>query len=437
MNETSRDRHDEPARSVPRRRGRAVMQVVLAALLLIAGFAGYRAIMALAPEPKVRPKVEAPLPVRVLPVRLRDVRPRWTFYGQAAALREARLQLPVSGRVAWTSPSWRDGARVRAGEALLRIDELPWKAAVEEARAALREARAQRDEAALKVESERRLLARAAAQLEIARRELERIEALVARGTLPGARLDQQRRAHLQAEEKLEQRRHALAAARARLARQETALKRLQWALRRAEDNLANTTLRAPFSGRLHAVRAQLGQQARPGVVLAELVSDAPPEIRFMVPESRLLRLRRAGEDVVGRKARVIWRDGGRTVEMDARVVRMAARVESQRGEVVLHAAVEEPRRAAWLLPGAFVEVRMRGPLHRQVALLPESALQQPRTVFVVDEGKLRRRTIEILGMQGNRVIAAGLRGGERVVRHRLSAPRAGRRVRVLDDADG
>ena len=413
------------------RRARWLAQAGLVLLLLAVGFGGWKAIMALAPVPKVRPAVERPEPVRVIVARETSVRPAWTLYGEVVAARASTLQLPISGRIVWVSPKWKDGAAVKQGEALLRIDELPWRAAVAEAEAARREALAKLEEAKLAVSSAERLLKEAEAQFAVAQREYDRTRTLVARGSLPKARLDAQQQKYLAAREKLEQRRQALSAAKARLAQVQAALTRTEWQLKKAQDNLANTTLRAPFSGQLSAVKAEVGQSAGPGVALATLLSDAAPEVRFMVPETRLLSLRRAGEPVIRRKVEIIvpTRDG--EVTLAGHVAREGAGVERKQGAVALFARPDAPAR--WLKPGAFVRVRMQGPLYDHVVLLPESALQGDDTVYAVQDGRLARLSVRVLGMVGGRAIVRGVAPGTLVVRHKLAEPKPGTPVKVLE----
>ncbi len=418
--------------TLARRRPRWLAQLVLAAMLLGGGLLGYKAIMALGPEPKVRKAVQQPLPVRVIAVRAADVRPAWTFYGEVAAVRRSTLQLPVSGRITWVSPNWRDGAVVKQGEELLRIDDLPWRAALAEAEAALTEARSRREEARAKVSSEERLLKDAQAQFEVAQREYERTRRLAARGTVPKARLDQQQRNLIAAREKLEQRRHALAVAKAVLARAAAALTRAEWALKKAQDNLANTVLRAPFDGQLSNPRAELGQQAGPSAQLATLVASAAPEVRFSMPEERLAMLRRAGEQVAGRAVSIVLALRSGEVVLSGRIAREGAEVDRQSGAVALFATLDDPAQARWLKPGMFAEVRMRGPLLKDVVLLPESALHGGDTVYAVADGKLTRLKVRVLGMQGGKVIASGVPRGARVVRHKLAEPKPGRVVKVL-----
>ena len=426
LNETARD----DSAPVPRR-PRRLMQALLALALLAAGFGGWKAIMALAPQPKVRPAVERPEPVRVLAASEASVRPVWTLYGEVVAVRSSTLQLPVSGRITWVSPKWKEGAHVLAGEALLRIDEVPYRAAVAEAEAARKEALARLEEAELAVSSAERLLKEAQDQFAVARREYDRTRTLVARGSLPKARLDAQQQKFLAAREKLEQRKQSLSAAKARLAQVQAALTRTEWQLKKAKDNLANATLRAPFAGQLSDVRAQVGQSAGPGVALATLLSDDAPEVRFMVPETRLLTLRRARERVTDRKVEIVVPARGGAVTLPGRVVRESAGVERQRGAVALFAAPEKPVR--WLKPGAFVQVRMRGPLYEHVVLLPEAALHEGDAVYAVKDGRLARLPVRVLGMVEGRAIVRGVAPGTLVVRHHLAEPKPGRPVKVLE----
>ena len=421
---------DAPA---PARRSRRVLQALLALAMLAAGFGGWKVIMALAPQPKVRPAVEHPEPVRVITAKAADVRPAWTFYGEVVPARVSTLQLPVSGRITWVSPKWKDGARVQAGEELLRIDEVPYRAAVAEAEAALKEAQARLEEARLAVSSAERLLKEAQAQFAVAQREYDRTRTLVARGSLPKARLDAQQQKYLTAREKLEQRKQALSTAKARLAQVKAALTRSEWQLKKAKDNLANATLRAPFSGQLSQVKAEVGQSTGPGAALATLLSDGAPEIRFTIPETRLHALKRSGEQVAGREVAILVPTRAGDVTLSGRVVRESASVVRKQGAAALFARPDAPDRARWLKPGAFVQVRMNGPLYRNVVLLPESALQGDDTVYAVKDGRLARLPVRVLGMVQGRVIVRGVAPGTAVVRHKLAEPKPGKPVKVLD----
>ena len=420
----------EPGRG--RRRMRVAGQLLLVLVLLALGLAGWKVIMALAPQPHVRKATRQPLAVEVVRAQPVDIRPTWTLYGEVVAARTVALQMPVSGRIVRVSPQWKEGAQVGRGEELLRVDDLAYRAAVEEAQARLKEAEAGLAEARQKVASEKRLLQEAQAQFRVAEREFARVRTLVARGTLPQAKLDQQRQQFLIAREKLESRKQMLASARARLAAQEAAVARLSWALKKAQDNLEKTVLRAPFDGQLAQVQAEVGQQAGPGVRLATLMGGGAPEVLLRLPEARLLTLKRAGEQAVGRKVEVVVATRGGAVPLAATIQREGAQVDRNSGALSLYAVPDDRQQAAWLKPGTFVEVHMKGPLLKGVVLLPEAAIADGNHVMVVRDGRLARLPVKVLGLEGGRVIVAGVPAGAMVVRHRLAQPEPGKPVRIV-----
>ncbi len=428
---------DTPAAPPAPRRARLGRQLLLALVLLALGAAGWKVIMAFAPTPHVRKAVEKPVAVQVITARPVSIRPTWILYGEVAPARMATLQMPVSGRISQVSAKWKNGAEVRKGEELLRIEDLVYRAAVREAEAQLKEAEVLLAEARGKMESEQRLLREAEAQFRVAQREFDRVRTLVQRGTLPKSKLDQQQQKYLSAREKLESRKQALAVARARLAQRQAVLARVSWALEKARDNLKKTVLRAPFDGQLTNVRAEVGQQAGPSVQLATLVDADAPEVLFQLPEARLLALRRAGEQAVGRKVRVVVNTRTGEVSLPATVTREGARVDRKSGAISLYATPDDPQQAAWLKPGAFAQVRMRGPLLRDVVLLPEAALADGNSVMIVRDGRLARLPVKLLGMDEGKVIVTGVPAGVRVVSHRLAHPQPGQPVRIVSSKAG
>ena len=62
----------------------------------------------------------------------------------------------------------------------------------------------------------------------------------------------------------------------------------------------------------------------------------------------------------------------------------------------------------AALRPGAFVEVVLLDRLYRQTARLPESALHDNEKVYVIIDGRLVPRLVELLVRIGNDVLVHG-----------------------------
>lgn len=201
----------------------------------------------------------------------------------------AQVAEPVQARLA------QEGARVSAGQALLRLDDRRQQARVAAAEAARAQAAARVAELERGTRPERIAQAQAAltgAEQELRYREHEvtRLEALVARRLAASERIDQARttaanaraqrdsaqallaeyRVGATAEER-EQARQALAAATAEL--------------RAARIELERTEITAPSAGRLDELPFDIGERPPVGGVVAVILSGAQPYARVYVPE--------------------------------------------------------------------------------------------------------------------------------------------------------
>jgi hypothetical protein len=131
----------------------------------------------------------------------------------------------------------------------------------------------------------------------------------------------------------------------------------------------------------------------------------------------------------------VTWRVGERNVEYQARIARVGAEIISTTGGVDVYAVLEDGVRLD-LRPGAFVSVRVPDREYAGVFVAPESALYGEDMLYVIADGRLAERRIEVLGHDGNDIIfrSAGepaLADGDRVVTTQLRE--AGVGVKVID----
>ncbi len=155
--------------------------------------------------------------------------------GSALPLRAAEpvtLGLLVSGQVAEVRVA--EGARVKKGELLLRLDEAPFRARLREARARLRAARVEEKQMA---------------------REFERARELYDRTLLSDYELQSAEVAWLKAR---------------------AALRGAERGLVEARLDLERSRLQAPFAGRVVKVRAYVGQPVRNDFRIQPLVELAP-----------------------------------------------------------------------------------------------------------------------------------------------------------------
>jgi RND family efflux transporter MFP subunit len=344
------------------------------------------------------------------------------LYGQTVAGRKVELRSLVAGEIVAVSDNLREGAPVQAGEVLLEIDQFDYQGALEEARANLAEAEAKLGESAARIASERDALARASEQLELARRDLERARELRGRGTLSERAVDDRVLVVSQREQAVEQRTNNLRIEEAREQQQRAANARLEWRVRQAERNLADTKLTAPFDAYVQGVAAQVGRTLNANDVIATLLDRTWIEVRFSLSDQQFGRILEGDGDIVGRPVSVNWRIGSEPVTYAGTIERIAPQIASESGGVDVYARLRGNSHLAALRSGAFVEVEIPDRVYRGVARLPDTAIYGTDRIYVINDGRLAARQVDVVGYDGADVLVRGeLTDGERVIVSRIS----------------
>lgn len=154
---------------------------------------------------------------------------------------------------------------------------------------------------------------------------------------------------------------------------------------------LDDTRIRMPFDGYVTITGLSVGQVVGIGDELGHVFPKYQLRVRAQIPTSDLNSI----EPAIGRKATVIA-DGKtyltevervtRTVDIDTRLAALHLKVLNQADLDTL------PR------PGTFVDVMVQGPIHENVFVLPESAMQINGSVWRVRGGQLTSIVPESLG---------------------------------------
>jgi multidrug efflux pump subunit AcrA (membrane-fusion protein) len=258
----------------------AVLKVLVPIALLAASLAGAGYLSSTRPAVRPSPATERVWTVRAQAVRLADHRPVLQLYGDLVAGRDVTLRPLVAGEVIEASPALVEGGRVPAGELVVRIDPFHYRIALRELAAQRQEAAARRTELESRLDAEWTMLRLDESQLELARRDLARREQLHGSAVGSEKALDDARMAVARHEAGLAQRRQAIATVQAQLVQQEAVIERLGAAIERAERDLANTELRAPFAGLVTEVTAAVGKHLGVGDPVARLIDQSHIEIQ-------------------------------------------------------------------------------------------------------------------------------------------------------------
>lgn len=270
----------------------------------------------------------------------------------------------------------KDGATVKAGEVLIRLDSRQIDAQVKQA-----EAQIAKDKAAL----------------EQAERDAARAADLLARGS--GAQLV------------ADNARTAVQTARAVVAADQAALDNL-----RVQQSYY--TIVAPFAGRVGAIALKPGAVARQGEAanaIAVINQMSPIYVTFTAPQSRLAELR---DSMAAGAAQTFARPQGAAGAVEGRIAFIDNAIDPNTGSITVRALFENRDEALW--PGQFCNVRVVLRTEQDAVVLPREAVMTGQSgpyAFVADGEIARMRPIRIARMQDDvAVVASGVQPGEKVV---------------------
>ena len=381
-------------------------------------------------EAGARPASERVLAVSTVAVSPETLTPIMSVFGEVQSRRTLQVRASAAGRVVELAPSFEDGAEVTAGALLARIDPTDAQAALDVAQTDLDEAEAALRDAERSLDLARDELAAARAQAELRGRALDRQRDLSGRGVGTAAAVEDAELALSAADQAVLTRRIAEANAESRVDQARNALARSRIALEEAERSLADTEIRAAFSGTLAEVTLTEGGLVTQNEQIATLIDATALEVAFRVSTAQYARLLDEDGSILSAPVRVTLDVLGLDLEGRGTVSRVGADVgEGQTGRR-LFARLESH---AGFRPGDFVSVRIEEPPLDDVALLPATAVDSEGTVLIIGaDERLERVSAPVLRRQGDDVIVpAASIAGARVVTER--SPLLGPGIKVRD----
>lgn len=349
---------------------------------------------------------DAPRPVEVVRSAKRSLPRVVSAVGTLAAEDRADVSFKVPGRVGRLAVDI--GARVAEGDVLATLESRDYALRLERARASLQQARARLglspdgDDDAVEPANVP-VVRQNRARLEEAKAQLERQRSLLDDGLVSRATFDVAEAAHEVAEsqyhdalEEVNNRRGILAERRSDVAL--------------AAQQLADTELRAPFSGAVQTRRVNLGEYVAAGTPALTLVKTNPVRLRVEVPE---------------REARAVARGQGVTVRVEGdptlwrgTVARVSPALEEASRSLVVEAEIPNPK--GLLKPGSFARAEIEAASGEPVLVVPATAVivfAGIEKVVAVKDGKaIERQVVTGRRAGGDVEIVSGLVEGDDVV---------------------
>lgn len=401
-------------------------------LLTYAGQTIYSSVQArLNKEQHQRPARERVFAVNVSELRMENVTPVLTAFGEVRSRRTLDVRATASGTVVELFEGFEEGGHVEAGQLLVRVDPADAQAALDVARTDLQEAEAElRDaERALVLAQDDR--AGAEEQLRLREQALIRQETVRERGFGSDALVEEAEFAVASARQTLLSKRQALASAESRVDTARTQRARAEIALAEAERTLADTEIYAEFTGTLSGVTLVEGGLVANNEQIAQLIDPDQLEVSFRVSTPQYKRLLDDTGALIRAPVAVTLDAYGADLVATGVITRESAAVaEGQTGRL-LFARLEGAR---GFRPGDFVTVEVEEPVLENVARLPATALDANGTILVIGaDDRLEVAEVRLLRRQGDDVIVAapGLEGRQ-VVAERSPLLGEGIKVRAI-----
>jgi multidrug efflux system membrane fusion protein len=337
---------------------------------------------------------DRPVPVLVTAAETRDVPITLEGLGTVTAYKTVNVRSQVDGRL--DRVVYREGQPVKTGEVLAQVDPRPFTILLHQGEAAL---------------------ARDEAQLEGARRNLERYEAVGGQHLLPQQQIDDQRALVHQLE-------GTVLADRAQI---ENAKLQLDYArIKSPIDGVTGVRLVDP-GNLVHAADAT-------GIVVVTQMD--PIAVLFTLPQDDLgsvVAAQAAGPLPV--EART---NDGRDIIASGKLELVDNQINQTTATIRLKAIFANPKRALW--PNQFVKARLRLSVRKGALVIPAVSVQRgPQGTFVYVVGTDERaelRPVTIDRVQGeDAIVAQGVEPGERVVREGQSQLRPGAKLGLRPSA--
>ncbi|OZA25420.1 MAG: efflux transporter periplasmic adaptor subunit [Hydrogenophilales bacterium 17-64-11] len=351
-------------------------------------------------EPGAAPGAAAPA-VTVVTVQTESVPVTAELPGRTSPYLVAELRPQVSGIV--KQRLFKEGSDVKAGQVLYRIDPATYQAAYDSARANL---------------------ARAEANLEVARLKAGRYAELVKIEAVSAQANDEAQAAQKQAQAEV-------GAAKA--------------ALDKARVDLDFTRVSSPIAGRIGRSTVTAGAlvTSNQAAALATVQQLDPIYVDLTQSSTELLGLKRnldsgklqraAGNTV---PVKLVLEDGS-LYGAEGRLAFSEVTVDQATGSVTLRAVFPNPR--GELLPGMYVRARLTQGVNRDAVLVPHAAVSRtPRgeaQVMVVNgEAKVEVRSVKAEQSVGDKwVVTGGLAAGDRVIVEGLQKVKPGATVQAQE----
>ena len=397
--------------------------------------------------------------VEVVPIRQHDAGIDFSVDGEVIPFRRIDLAAEIPGRVIYKSEQCRLGKFVAKDELLLKIDPVDFQLALDQAETAVNQAKVNIDENAVQTTNVEKELALAQERQELNRKDYERYQQLVIRGSATPAELETAQSSLLAMQESIQRLENQLRVLNTQADRLTVLHRKEELALETAQLNLLRTEVHAPISGIITEDSFEVSSYIQKGANVARILDTSQLEIQSSLYMKQIQWIWRQTEDSTGYVFAPTpvtirfetdgerWEWNGELKTLDGgimnpitRMVPCRVRVDNpQDGKRLTHLAGTSGASAAvppTLFAGMYVTIIVHSKPEIPLYRIPERALLPGNRIWTVVDGKLRQHSIRIATTTPEGVLfyadSDSIRPNDLVVVSPLTSPSEGSPVQTV-----
>ncbi len=364
-------------------------------------------------EPR-QPKPEPiPVPVEVVSINPINFTYRLEALGTVQAIREAAVGVKVSGPVTLIPPRVELGVAVKQGELLAEIDPTPFRIKLSRHEALVARAQAEVRGREVEIARQKALIPLGRMKLRLARAEHRRTADLLERGLIARQEEERAEMGVRTIQEELERTESGLREAEVRHAVAKAELARARAEREQAQEDLADTQVRAPFAGVISEKQITLGEQVAPGTLLFHLADLTVVKLLVRIPVGDIDFMR------PGIKTDVSV--SGLPGIFQGRVEHIGPRADTETRTFPVEVLIEN-QGSKRLLPGMFARAIIPVRIYPKAILIPRTSVLSRNgapIVFIADikRSTAHHRPVTIARTFGSRhLIHEGLQDGDLLI---------------------
>jgi len=397
-----------------------ILKVSVTLVIIAIGILGYLWLKSTEENISIEKVEETSFFVKTSSIQINNYNPTNISFGSIFSSRQANLTFPLFGEVLNISDKFKSGEFVKKGTVLAELDNFNQLINLNDLEIQLSLNKSQIEEIKSEISTDKLQLQELLNQLDIREKQKARIISMVKSKASTDSALDEILLAVSIAKSNILSRKQNINRLNFKIEQLNLSNKRLKMTIKKAKRGISDTILKAPFDGSLGNVNIALGENVSNQKIVASLSNLNFLEVSFNVPSQVFANF----QDVIGKEVSVYWEQGSDEVSMlKGYISRRDAYVNPQDGGGKMFAILPKPSaNFSKIPPGAFVKVYYPIGSLLKVAKLPEEAIYEGDSIFVIKEGRALKKKVQIVHKEPGFVYFKGdITNGEKVVVSRLA----------------